>query len=208
MKTKIMPVLAVVMASFGWQADAQTNAPAAPTNPPSEFRVVNDTVYDVNNSPEWKTITIPQSAAIKNLDKPSAGVKALKFDGTIQPQTIIFQIPGIYNYARPTLATIYNYPYSPNDFIAGNYQVDGTQIYDPITRKIVRTPKFIPGLLVPKAMQIRVFQKSQPSTNWDALGHAIIIPAKPVFDYGFPGTNIPARPFPSMLPNMKGSRVN
>jgi hypothetical protein len=128
----------------------------------------------------------------------SAGVasaKALKFDGTIQPQTIVFQIPGIYNSSRPVYALIFNYPYSPKDFVAGNYQEESANGkmggYDPITRKALRASEIVPGLLVPKTMRLRVFQKSQSTTNWDAYGNARIIAAKPVFDYGLPVTNSP-----------------
>jgi hypothetical protein len=195
MKTKIMAVLAAGMASFGWQADAQTNSPAAPTNPPSEFRVVNYKVYDVNNSPEWKTIEIPQSAAIKNLTQPWLRWPRLTFDGVIRPQTVVFQIPAIYNFSKPICAVVENYPYSPRDFISGNMQ-DG---FEGVS--INRRPALIPSLLVPKTMNLRVFQTSKSTTNWDAYGHALIRPAQPLFDYGLPGTTIPARPFPSMLPS-------
>lgn len=208
MKSKTFFGACLVTVILAWCVKSQdlvlTNEPTGyvQTNKSSEYRIVNGRIYDVNSSPEWKTIVIPQSAAIKNLDRPwpsaaAAAAKALKFDGTRQPQTIVFQIPGIYNSSRPVYALIFNYPYSPRDFVAGNYQEESANGkmggYDPITRKALRASEIVPGMLVPKAMHLRLFQKSQSTTNWDAYGHANIIPAKPFFDYGLPVTNSPAQ---------------
>lgn len=180
LKAFILAALATVSAS---QATGQTNSL-------SEFRIVNGKIYDVNKSPQWKTIEIPKGAAIRNSEQswPSASLavaKKLSFDGTIRPQTVVFQIPGVYGPTKPIYAVIFNYPYSPTDFVSGTYK---EEIVHGLTSEIV------PGIIVPKSFQIRVFQASKATTNWDALGRVTIIPARPEFDYGLPATNAPAQP--------------
>jgi hypothetical protein len=179
-------------------ASAQTN----------ELRVVGGKIYDVNNSPEWINLTIPAQSALRNAERyiddryVSGDVKLVSFNGVIQPQVVLFQIPAVYDFGQPNIATIKDFPYTPSFFMQGSMQFgfksqnvsaiffDASMGHNSFGN--TSTPNIIPALVTKKAIRLRVFPLSHPITNWNASGQATIIPAKPIFDYGIP-TNAPTK---------------
>ncbi len=172
----------------------------------NELRTVNGKTYDVNNSTEWINLTIPAQSALRNAQRyiddryVSQDVKTVSFNGVIQPQVVLFQIPAVYGFGQPTIARINNFPYTPSLFMQGSMQFgfrsqnltdvffDASMGHNSFGN--TSHPNIIPALVTKQAMRLRVFPLSHPTTNWNASGKATIIPAKPIFDYGIQATKV------------------
>jgi len=165
-------------------ARAQTN----------EYRMINGVLSDINAA-GWVTVTIPEGSALKNS-------QAFHFDGTIRPQSVSFQIPAIYNFSRPVDAEIFNFPYTPALFRSGQVQTGLQKVLETDilintayanNKKLVWEPVYVNGLVLNRKLVLRVWQLRHAATNYDAVGHAVIIPPAPIFDYGLPVTNAPGQ---------------
>jgi hypothetical protein len=175
MKRIILLLLLYCLPAFG-----QTN----------ELRVVDGQVMDAGG-PNWKTIVIPENSGLLN-------DSVLSFDGTIKPQKVMFQIPAIYNFSKPTIVTVNNLPYSPTMFRQGQIQTGVREVpFRDIQVnsaygnqwKMASEPQFRGGLILNHKLVLHVYQQSSPRTNYNAVGAMTIIPAAPIFDCGLPFTN-------------------
>ncbi len=146
------------------------------TNSAIEYRMVRKMKYDVSKLP-FVSVTIPAGSAVMSL-------KAIHFvPGTQTNIFLQFQIPGIYNYAKPVFMTVRDFPYSPTYFQYGNVQ-RGFGHTDISGIKVV--PKIEKGLMVKEPITLRLFPVIPATTNYDAMGAVTINPAKPDFIYGTP----------------------
>lgn len=177
-----MKTLSLLICLAAVIARAQTN----------EYRMIHGERSDVNSS-GWVTVVIPEGSALLN---PGT----LHFDGTIRPQSVSFQIPAIYNYSKPVNAEVLDFPYTPALFRSGQVQTGLHQVIEKDilvntayanNKKLVWEPIYADGLILNKKLVLRVWQAYRPTTNYDAVGHATIIPARPLFDYGLPINNTP-----------------
>lgn len=148
----------------------------------NEFRLINGALSDVNST-NWITVTIPAGSALRN-------ALAVQFDGTLKPQHLFFQIPAIYNFNEPTVADVFNFPYTPALFRSGQVQTGITvgweKDFAPVGNRShqVKTPVLGYGLVLKKNLTMRVYALSHAKTVYDAVGNATVVPASPHFDYG------------------------
>ena len=193
MKPKLFVVLVAIITASGWQTGAQTNiapvtenaAPLAQTNSTVEYRLVainsagtlKPVKFDVN-MPPFISVTIPAGAALENAREIHYNPDAPR------PRKLILQIPAIYNSIQPVKMEIRNFPYSPSYFQSGDWQI-GYKRDTSYGAKDKNKSVIEKGLVTKEPITLGLFPLSPARTNFNAVG-AILVPARPIFDYGTP----------------------
>jgi hypothetical protein len=101
-----------------------------------------------------------------------------------RPRKLILQIPAIYNSIQPVKMEIRNFPYSPSYFQSGDWQI-GYKRDTSYGAKDKNKSVIEKGLVTKEPITLRLFPLSPARTNFNAVG-AILVPARPIFDYGTP----------------------
>jgi hypothetical protein len=206
--------VAIIMVS-GWQIKAQTNiAPIISTNQNTvtpEIREVNGQSYDVSKPP-FILVTIPVGSALVNAKEihynPDAP-KPCKVINLQIPAIYNFSHPVILSIGNFP----YSPSYFQNGYWQTGYRardsltVAKERIANGTAKDINKqkelkqrneemgygmyTPdryetKIDNGLVTKEPIALRLFPLHPARTNFNAVGEQVVIPAKPIFDYGTP----------------------
>jgi hypothetical protein len=147
------------------------------------------------------TITIPRGCALYNSGirpqhdmhrafeepneyNPDLQKRPVTFDGTVKPETVIFQFQTTWDQnSRPSFATINNFPYDPKDFNPAPVQVGFFHWQETWTGTPHTEPAIVNGLVLKNNLKLKVNILFPAKTNYNAIGQMRITPARPVFDF-------------------------